>query len=80
MKSLFAPLEPLFDERAKYSVLLVETIEKSANVTLLAKHAVSDMDGTFIACHDGPPREWIFRPPPAGHFKNVILEGNEVKR
>jgi hypothetical protein len=40
-------------------VLLVEAIEKSANVTLFAKHAISYVDGTFIASHDGPPREWI---------------------
>jgi hypothetical protein len=59
MKSLVAPLEPLFDERPKHPVLLVEAIEKSANVTLFAKHAISYVDGTFIALHDGPPREWI---------------------
>jgi hypothetical protein len=59
MKSLVAPRETLFDERAKHPVLLVEAIEKSANVTLFAKHAISYMDGTFIASHDGPPREWI---------------------
>jgi hypothetical protein len=40
-------------------VLLVEAIEKSANVTRLAKHAISHVDGTFVASHDGPPREWI---------------------
>jgi hypothetical protein len=40
-------------------VLLVEAIEKSANVTLFAKHAISYVDGAFIASHDGPPREWI---------------------
>jgi hypothetical protein len=49
MKSLVAPLEPLFDERAKHPVLLVETIEKSANVTLFAKHAISYVDGTINA-------------------------------
>jgi hypothetical protein len=80
MKSLVAPLEPFLDERAKHPVLLVETIEKSANVTLLAKHAISHMDGTFITSHDGPPREWTFRPPPAGHFVNGNLERYEVKR
>src|SRR5580698_5339613 len=62
MKSPVAVLEPLFDERAKHPVLLVEAIEKSANMTLFAKHAISDVDGTFIASHDVPPREWI--PPP----------------
>jgi hypothetical protein len=45
-------------------VLLVETVEKSANVTLLAKHAISYMDGTFVIFHHGPPREWIFGPHP----------------
>jgi hypothetical protein len=59
MKSLVTPREPLFDERAKHPVLLVEAIEKSANVTLFAKHAISYVDGTFITSHDGPPREWI---------------------
>jgi hypothetical protein len=39
-------------------VLLVEAIEKSANVTLLAKHAISYMDGT--TSHDGPPRMDFF--------------------
>jgi hypothetical protein len=36
-------------------VLLVEAIEKSANVTLFAKHAISYVYGTFIASHGGPP-------------------------
>jgi hypothetical protein len=62
MKSLVAPLEPLFDERAKHPVLLVEAIEKSANVTRLAKHAISDVDGTFIPSHDGPPRDSAANP------------------
>jgi hypothetical protein len=65
MKSLVAPLEPLFDERAKHPVLLVEAIEKSANVTLFAKQAISYVYGTFIASHGGPP--W-FPPPPAQHI------------
>jgi hypothetical protein len=38
-------------------VLLVEAIEESANVRLFAEHAVSYVDGTFVASHDGPPRE-----------------------
>jgi hypothetical protein len=59
-------------------VLLVEAIEKSANVTLFAEHAISDVDGTFIAFHDRPPREWISASP-AGHFVNGNLEGYEVK-
>jgi hypothetical protein len=57
MKSLLAPLEPLFDERAKHPVLLVEAIEESANVRLFTEHAISYVDGTFIASHDGPPQE-----------------------
>jgi hypothetical protein len=65
MKSFLAPLEPLFDERAKHLVLLVEAIEKSANVTLFAKHAISYVYGTFIASHGGPP--WRMVPPPAPH-------------
>src|ERR1700740_2128450 len=68
MKSLVAPLEPLFDERAKHPVLLVETIEKSANVTPCAKHAISYMDGTFIASHDRPPRQWISASNPRSTF------------
>jgi hypothetical protein len=66
MKSPLAPLEPLFDERAKHLVLLVEAIEKSANVTLFAKHAISYVYGTFIASHGGPP--WRMVPPPAPHI------------
>jgi hypothetical protein len=63
MKSLVASLETLFDERAKHPVLFVEAIKKSANVTLFAKHAISYVNGTFIASHDGPPREWISAQP-----------------
>jgi hypothetical protein len=69
MKSLVAPLEPLFDERAKHPVLLVEAIEKSANVIVSAKHAISYVDGTFIALHDGPPRKWISASHPRSTFR-----------
>jgi hypothetical protein len=55
MKGLLTPFKPLFDERTKHSVLLVEAIEKSANVRLFAKNAISYVDGTFMELHDGPP-------------------------
>jgi hypothetical protein len=79
MKCLVAPREPLFDEGAKHPVLLVEAIEKSANVTLFAKHAISDVDGTFIVSHDGTSARNGFRLPPAGHSVNVKLGQYEVK-
>src|SRR5271157_759864 len=59
MKGLLAPREPLFDERAKHSVLLVEAIEESANVRPVADHAISYVDGTFMDLHDGPPPKRI---------------------
>jgi hypothetical protein len=77
MKSLVAPLEPLFDERAKHPVLLVEAIEKSANVTCFAEHAISYVDGTFIASHDAPPREWILPPTRAVHSMNKLYLAGE---
>jgi hypothetical protein len=60
-------------------VLLVEAIEKSANVALFAKHAISYMDGTIIASHDGPSARMDFRVPPTGHSMNVNLGESEVK-
>jgi hypothetical protein len=79
MKCLVAPREPLFDEGAKHPVLLVEAIEKSANVTLFAKHAISYVDGAFIASHDGDLRENGFPPPTRRTFREINLEGYEVK-
>ena len=55
VKGLFAPLEALFYERAKHPVLFVEAVEKTTNVTLIAKYAVSYVDRTFIACSCAPP-------------------------
>ena len=50
VKGLFAPLEALFYERAKHPVLFVEAVEKTTNVTLIAKYAISYVNRTFIAC------------------------------
>jgi hypothetical protein len=59
MKSLVALLEALLDEGAQHPVLLVEAVEKSADVAVLAKHAARDMDWSFVASHLGPPRDRI---------------------
>jgi hypothetical protein len=59
--------KPIWAPR-KGRAMLVEAIKKSANVALLAKHAISYVDRTFIASHDDPPRECIFRLSPRSTF------------
>jgi hypothetical protein len=79
MKGLVAAIEALLDEGAKHPVLLVEAIEKSANVTAFAKHAISDVDGTFVGLHGEPPPEWISVPAHAANFqKCMTILGLEV--
>jgi hypothetical protein len=62
-------------------VLFVEAIEKSANVTLFAKHSTGYMDETFVASHDGPPGEWISASHSGSTFhetKSYLAEEYEV--
>jgi hypothetical protein len=54
MESFFPPLEALFDERAKHSVLLVDAVEESANMTLPAEIASGEMYGMTLVCHISP--------------------------
>jgi hypothetical protein len=42
------PIEALFDERAKHSVLLVEVVEESANMTVLAERGPGTSHGTAV--------------------------------
>jgi len=49
------PIEALFDERAKHSVLLVEVVEESANMTVLAERGPGTSHGTAVRRHVSPP-------------------------
>jgi hypothetical protein len=52
----FIPLlETLFDERTEHPVLLVEIVEESANVPVLAKTVTGALHGTATRCHVSPP-------------------------
>jgi hypothetical protein len=55
MEGFVSPLESFFDERAKHSVLLVEAIEESANVTALSEATASTLHGTAVRFHISPP-------------------------
>src|ERR1700758_1815916 len=55
MKGFVPTLEALFDERAKHSVLLVEIVEESANVTVLAETAPGTPQGAAVRFHVTPP-------------------------
>ena len=50
-KALSPPLEAFFDKRAKHPVLLVETVEESANVTVLTEHGPGTSYGTAVHFH-----------------------------
>src|SRR5258707_15578195 len=54
---LVAPGHPLFDERTKYPVLLVDTVEEGANVPFPAESASCKFHGIFLGCHVSPPYE-----------------------
>jgi hypothetical protein len=45
--SPFLPIEALLDERSKHPVLLVDTVEKGADVTLAPEHSPGKPNGTF---------------------------------
>ncbi len=51
--SPFAPVEAIFEERAKHPMLLVDAVEESANVTLPAEIAPGELYG-MIGCHISP--------------------------
>jgi hypothetical protein len=51
VESFVATLEALSDERAKHPVLLVEVVEESANVTLLAENTPGASHGTAVRSH-----------------------------
>jgi hypothetical protein len=53
VRSLVAPLEAIFEERAKHPVLLVDAVEESANVTLPAEMASGELYG-MIDSHISP--------------------------
>jgi hypothetical protein len=55
VKRFVPSLEPLFDERAKHPVLLIEVVEESANVTVMAETAASTLYGTAVCSHVSPP-------------------------
>jgi hypothetical protein len=55
VESFIPPVESLFDERAKHPVLLVETVEESANMTVLAENAPGTSHGTAVRSHISPP-------------------------
>jgi hypothetical protein len=54
VEHLFPVLEALFDERAEYPVLLVDVVEKRANVPVLAETAPATPHGTATRCHVSP--------------------------
>jgi hypothetical protein len=54
MEGFIPPFEAIFEERAKHSVLLVGTVEESANVTLPAEIASGKLHGTTLDRHISP--------------------------
>src|SRR5437660_8363016 len=55
VEGLVPAVKALFDERAKHPVLLVEAVEESANVTVLAETAPGTAHGTAVRSHVSPP-------------------------
>src|SRR6267378_1931879 len=54
MEGFIPPVEALFEERAKHSVLLVGAVEEGANVTSLAAIASCKLHGMTLGCHISP--------------------------
>jgi hypothetical protein len=54
MECFIALFETLFDEGAKYSVLLVAAIEKGANMPLAAQAAGGKVHRMSLGCHLSP--------------------------
>src|SRR5438270_9855073 len=55
VEGLVRAVKALFDERAKHPVLLVEAVEESANMTMLAETAPGTLHGTAVRTHFLPP-------------------------
>jgi hypothetical protein len=56
MESFIPSVEAILDERAKHPVLLVQTVEKRANVTVPAKGGSGNLHGIPGGLHISPPR------------------------
>src|SRR5882762_2656550 len=54
MEGSIPPVEAIFEERAKHSVLLVGAVEEGANVTSLAAIASCKLHGMTLGCHISP--------------------------
>jgi hypothetical protein len=48
---LFAPVEAIFEERAKHPVLLVDAVEESANMTVPGEIASGKLHGMILGFH-----------------------------
>src|SRR4051794_31864437 len=70
MEGFFPPLDALFDKRAEYPVLLVEVVEESANVPMLAEAAAGALHGTATCCH-------LSSPPSAGACQSRPARANK---
>src|SRR5260370_8975748 len=79
VERLVAPGHPLFDERTKYPVLLVDTVEEGANVPFPAESASCKFHGIFLGCHVSPPYgvNWTAGTSPTA-FLTVIADSNQV--
>jgi hypothetical protein len=55
VKGFVPPFEALFDERAKHPMLLVEAVEESANMAVLAETATGTANGVAVRSHVSPP-------------------------
>src|SRR5205823_10003498 len=55
VEGLVPAVKALFDERARHPVLLVEAVEESANMTMLAETAPGTLHGTAVRTHFLPP-------------------------
>src|SRR5437764_15402428 len=55
VEGLVPAVKALFDERAKQPVLLVEAVEESGNMTMLAETAPGTLHGTAVRTHFLPP-------------------------
>src|ERR1700733_6061232 len=73
VEGLIALLETLFDERAEYPVLLVEIVEESAYVPVLAETAAGALPGTAARCHVSSPACAGARQSRAGTAEQIVL-------
>jgi hypothetical protein len=53
-RALSPPVKAFFDERAKHPVLLVDAVEKSADVTVTPETASGKLHQTVIGFHISP--------------------------